>query len=448
MATIRSPLRASFSVLWKGVVLLASLTSPGAGQQVTVSRQDLQRRFPGLTTRAIPMVTRAGVDTVASQGSRITLDRKHFLAIQTGSVAEAIGGAVSAPVEAAPEIRHAAPVEATASHQPVAPVEATANQQPVGEVAPAPDAKRYALPYRYLMADGAGQGVWELRPVLQTAGPLRFDPVEREFRGSFYLAMEDTAHRSESRPLPVPVHLRVLAASDTLAPDELVFQSTNFPLKQVRLASGRAQDSVMIRIIPEFDLSGTAVWLPVEPALVIETPPRALQGLGIESAPVTVSIRGGRLTRPVTVSFDTDKGSFEPAVVTLDPDRPLAEVRVRSAGIGPASIRAFAPGLGEDRVAFSYTWPVPFLLAALLGGVLGGLAAALSGGDKGRAARDAVVRGLVLGLLAAVVYYAVGVSLLQVDVGVQRFNEAAVFAFAALAGLLGLRLAPGKAAGG
>jgi hypothetical protein len=54
--------------------------------------------------------------------------------------------------------------------------------------------------------------------------------------------------------------------------------------------------------------------------------------------------------------------------------------------------------------------------------------------------RRALTRGLVLGLLAAVIYYAIGISLLQVDLGVARFNESAVFAFAALAGLLGLRL--------
>jgi hypothetical protein len=49
-------------------------------------------------------------------------------------------------------------------------------------------------------------------------------------------------------------------------------------------------------------------------------------------------------------------------------------------------------------------------------------------------------KGTLLGLLAAVIYYAIGVSLLHVEVGVERFNEGAVFAFAALAGLTGLKL--------
>jgi hypothetical protein len=71
------------------------------------------------------------------------------------------------------------------------------------------------------------------------------------------------------------------------------------------------------------------------------------------------------------------------------------------------------------------------------------VARALVGG--GATPDDLIVGSPVtLGLLAAVAYYAVGIKLLQVQVTVERFNEAAVFAFAALAALQGLRL--GRAA--
>ena len=53
---------------------------------------------------------------------------------------------------------------------------------------------------------------------------------------------------------------------------------------------------------------------------------------------------------------------------------------------------------------------------------------------------------MLLGALAAAIYYAVGVSLIHVDLGVERFNEGAVFAFAALAGPFGLEMLPGKRA--
>jgi hypothetical protein len=192
------------------------------------------------------------------------------------------------------------------------------------------------------------------------------------------------------------------------------------------------------------------LWLPVEPGIVIESTGRTLQGLGIETAPVTISVRGVRLREPITVRLEADRGTFEPEVVTIGNDG-IGSTRIRSSGIGQARIRAFAPGFGEDAITYRFSWPLTFLLAALLGGVAGGLAAAVTKQRVTKAGlRRALTRGVVFGLLAAVIYYAIGISLLHVDIGVARFNEAAVFAFAALAGLLGLRLPEmlGKGGGG
>jgi hypothetical protein len=242
-----------------------------------------------------------------------------------------------------------------------------------------------------------------------------------------------------SRPFDVPVRLRVTADADTLAPSELEFRQTNFPLHEVQLAAAHVRDSVRIRIIPEFDLDGIEVWLPVAPSVVIETPPRRVQGFGLETATVSVSIRGARLDAPPTVRFESDRGTFEPQVATLD-EAGTGLVRIRSSGVGQAMIRAFAPGFGEDSVVFQFTFPFPFLAASLLGGVAGGVGAAASKQRVTRPGlRRALVRGLIFGLIAAVVYYAIGISLLHIDVGIARFNEGAVFALAALAGLFGIR---------
>jgi hypothetical protein len=359
-------------------------------------------------------------------GANITVDRSRFLAFRTAEVGLAEIGMLQGPVLAA---------------FPTGPREAPGDSGRVGTTTADPGSGEYiVLPWRFMTADAVGTGLWSLRPVFQLARPLRRDDAADVFRGSFYLAMEDSASRGTSKPLTVPIRLRVTTDADSLTPETLEFTQTNFPLHEVVVASARASDSVRVRIIPEFDLRGVDMWLPVEPGIVIESAGRTLAGLGIEAAPVTVSVRGARLDGPVTVRLETDRGSLEPEVITIGAEG-LATARIRSAGTGDARIRAFAPGMGEDVVTYRFTWPVAFLFAALLGGVAGGLGAAVMKKRVTRAGlRRALTRGLVLGLLAAVIYYAIGISLLQVDLGVARFNESAVFAFAALAGLLGLRL--------
>jgi hypothetical protein len=402
----------------------------GSAQRVTVSRSGLARRLPIAMDARVATVTAEGSDSLAV-GANITVDRSRFLAFRTAEGGLAELGMLQGPVLAAfPTGPRRAPSDSTQS---------VPGQ--VGTTTADPGSGEYiVLPWRFMTADAVGTGLWSLRPVFQLARPLRRDAAADVFRGSFYLAMEDSASRGTSKPLTVPIRLRVTTDADSLTPETLEFTQTNFPLHEVVVASARASDSVRVRIIPEFDLRGVDMWLPVEPGIVIESAGRTLAGLGIETAPVTVSVRGARLEGPVTVHLETDRGSLEPEVITIGAEG-LASARIRSAGTGDARIRAFAQGLGEDVVTYRFTWPVAFLLAALLGGVAGGLGAAVMKKRVTRAGlRRALTRGLVLGLLAAVIYYAIGISLLQVDLGVARFNESAVFAFAALAGLLGLRL--------
>ncbi len=298
--------------------------------------------------------------------------------------------------------------------------------------------KAVALPFRYVTPATDGELV-TLRPIYFPNRRLRYDSVAKLFRGSFYIALEDTTQPGRSRRLTAAVRLQVAADADSLRPAVLEFSHTNLPLAEVAVMSGRAQDSLRVRIIPDFDLNGVDVWLPVAPSLAFESRPARLAGLGIGSTRLTLAVRGGHLAAPARVRLEARPGTVEPEEVELGPDG-IASVRVRSAGIGPATVRAISPELGNAEIRLRFTWPWLFLLASLLGGGLGALLRYMyvRRNEDAASLQSHVITGVLSGFLAAVIYYALGVNLLDVKIDVRYLDEAAVFAFAALAGLLGM----------
>ena len=138
-------------------------------------------------------------------------------------------------------------------------------------------------------------------------------------------------------------------------------------------------------------------------------------------------------------------GELEAVQLELGPTGSGA-VTLRSAGTGEALLRASGPGLEEATATIVFVWPWVFLVAALLGGVLGGLAAAAQERRTGGSAHwgPSAFKGLLVGVVAALAWYALGVNLLSLDLGVPRQNELAVSALAALAGFFGVPRMKGR----
>jgi hypothetical protein len=139
------------------------------------------------------------------------------------------------------------------------------------------------------------------------------------------------------------------------------------------------------------------------------------------------------------VSLTSSAGELEGVQLELG-SAGSGTVRLRSSGTGEALLRATAPGLGDATTTIVFVWPWVFLLAALTGGVFGGVAAAAQERRGGGTAPwgASALKGLFVGVLAALAWYTLGVNLLNIELGVPRQNELAVSALAALAGFFGV----------
>jgi hypothetical protein len=311
---------------------------------------------------------------------------------------------------------------------------------PVNIPAGLPQLAFFALPIRLITPDATLQSTWVLRPVYKVASRMRWDAAQQVFRGALFLAIEDSLRRSESRPLPTPVRFALLTDADSIAPDQFAFEHTNLPLRRVELVARRALDSLRVQLVPDFDVAGVDVWVPVEPALRIETTPRRIAGWGLGAARVVVHMIGATPDTSRSASVIAFQGELDAIDIAFG-RAGTATTQLRSQGGGTATLMAGAPGFGEATTTIDFVLPWLFIVAAMLGGVAGGILAALQTDRKEGARRawgEYALKGVLAGVIGAVAWYGLGVNLLQFDLGVPRQNEFAVFALAALIGFFGI----------
>jgi hypothetical protein len=380
-----------------------------AGARV-ITRADLPPAFrQQLPHASVARVSPAGVDTVAA-APQVVLRPGELLAVRTG-------------------------------------VAATAIAHPAGASPVSPTDTAYRLPFTYLGLDREATTPAAYRPIFVTQGPLRYHAEGDDFVGSFLLGLQDTARPASSSEITAPVRMRFAGDADSIAPDSVVLRQTNTQMERIRVFSQGSLDSLRVLLVPAFDPRGVDVWLKVQPALAFEQTPGSIQGLGVEGATLVVGTRGTRSSDSMLVTLSASRGSLESNRVVVTEGG--AVVKLRSAGLGPATISARAPGWSPAQVTIAYRWPVTFLLAALLGGLLGGLVAyAHAKRRRTTSVGQFLLKGIGVGLLVCVVYFGVGINLLQFDIQVQFFNELVVFALAALAAAFGIPAFSPRPAGG
>lgn len=299
-----------------------------------------------------------------------------------------------------------------------------------------------ALPERFV-GFGVDSDVAYLRPAFLAQGQLRYDVHSQYFRGAISVGLEDTVQRTVQRKLAGGIHFQFGGTDvDSVSPGGIDVDHTNLPLAAIAVLVRNPADSVQLRIITAADVNGTNVWLRAVPALDFGRLHPDAQGFGLERIPTAVSILGTRRTTPIKVKLTADHGTIEPQVIMLGSGRDTT-VLWNTGRLGIATIQATADEIGADigYASVNFAFPFIFLTAAVLGGAAGAALKQLGGGGGGKSMGRVLATGILAGVVAAAIYCAIDVSILPIPVNVPFFNEGAVFALAALAGLLGIRLA-------
>lgn len=392
----------------QSLVLVAALGASGCcstvlagqGNARVITRAELPPVFRQQLSRGeISRVSPAGIDTVVA-APQVVLRPGELLAVRTGATATAIP------------------------------------RQPGGDPASTNDSV-YRLPFTYLGLDREASAPATYRPIFVSEGPLRYRHTADVFEGTFLLGLQDSARPTATRDITASVRMRFAGDADSIAPDSVVLRQTNAQMERIRVFSQGSVDSLRVLIVPPFAPGGVNVWLPIQPALAFEQTPSGIQGWGVEGATLVVGTRGTQSRDSTLVTLSVSRGSLETNRIVVTQGG--AVVKLRSAGLGPATVSARAPGWSPAQVTIRYQLPIMFLGAALLGGVLGGIVAYSNARRRSTALlRRFVVKGIVVGLLTCVAYFGVGINLLQFNVQIQFFNELVVFALAAIAGAFGI----------
>jgi hypothetical protein len=301
--------------------------------------------------------------------------------------------------------------------------------------------QRFELPIT-MIGVGPKGGVLNLAAVVEVAGGgFRLRRDAGGYEGQIFVGIEDKDNPAGRPLLGRKVQFLVTADADSVKPDTLEIGHANLPYKPVVIETTRPGDAVTVRIRPDFDQKAFEIALKItRPQLTIAAMPPSVQGLGLETTDLRVSVVGAVVPEGVPVSVTADGGRLSSTDPVLSAGG-TATTSLRSVGLGKATVRAshpfFEPSTPEE-VTFLFPWA--FAIAVTLGGAIGGVLR--YGIPKRRKGKRVDVRPLlwhgVFGVLTGLVVaaaYAVGINLLNVEPSATA-GEALVFVLAALGALI------------
>lgn len=175
----------------------------------------------------------------------------------------------------------------------------------------------------------------------------------------------------------------------------------------------------------------------VEPAIVLTTPREKIQGLGVQTIPVHVSLKGvTSYDPPVNITVASSRGNVENAHVILADGNPK-EVRIRSENIGKFNLVVINSNFRSNSIEIESVFPWLFFVLSILGGLIGSLAKSLN--KTGTVAVKALVIGSIYGLIIATAYWGLGINLSVIKFDINGINEIMVLALGLVAGYFGIK---------
>ena len=302
----------------------------------------------------------------------------------------------------------------------------TSNNESDGVTSEGKRIKGLVLPELYV-----GRVVGDDRPVLfqifiDTIQPMTYDGLNKKYTGQFSITLvEDSKETLEGMVLEKPVGIEISSGSGRVKflPSYIRIDHTNLPSSSIRVVDSSANNPLSILVKTDFKLNGYLIYLKKEQLLMIKTPSKSIQGLGVQAIPITASLEGYTKNDSVNVTFSIDKGSVDPLNLYISENRP-GTVFLRSEGVGLATLTASANGFLDDQRIFTYIFPWMFILFSMVGGIFGALVR--YGMNKaGKGLLSMLWLGSITGFVGAILYYVLGIELFTITFS-KSLNEFAV----------------------
>lgn len=257
----------------------------------------------------------------------------------------------------------------------------------------------------------------------------------------FVMLLDDSETELRRRELVEPHPVEFITSRHTLLEPVIVqFTHTNMPLQRVNVTDKSPHNPVLVRMINPLNLEGDSIFLPKESLIRIDTPPRALQGLGVQSIPISISLLNYLEEDSVRVTLTATMGTI-PGHVYVSRDKP-GRVLLRSESTGKSIITARADNFHETTTDFEFVLPVLFVLLTLIGGIIGGVLKHLLNPAK-KMIWNHMLQGALAGFVVAILYYIIGLTdifTFNVDAGAIYFNEFSYLGIAVLGSLFWVQI--------
>jgi hypothetical protein len=289
---------------------------------------------------------------------------------------------------------------------------------------------RKEIPILFTGTGGAGQQLNLIVVVEADQLGLRMNPSGDAYEGTLRVGVDDVSQPGTQVALAPGTRLEVFADNANVNPPDLAVPNAGYPYPRVTLESRAPTDSVRITIRATFRKEPIVTSVPVIRPKVVLNGPRHLDGLGVGSAPMTLTVGPDAGNRLRQVSLVPSMGALDSASVLTSPGR-FATVHYRSAKLGRDEVSASSDPLAQAVWPIELDFPWAFFLAALLGGTAGALVLALL---RKRKSTDSTVRHLLAGILMGAIVaaaYVLGLNLTAVPLQPQN-NEFAVAVIAAI----------------
>lgn len=290
------------------------------------------------------------------------------------------------------------------------------------------------LPEKYIAAGNSRNKPVIFNILVDTITPLKYDATNKNYKGSLsIILLEDSADVSLQKKLITSVQIEVTTGSGAVVnPSNIQIDHTNLPSTVIQITDNSMSNPLPVHIRTSSNPAGYRVHLNKEARLSIETPARSIQGLGIQTIPINISIQNYGGSGAVNVSVDVNKGSVSPNKIQLKKDS-SSTVMLTSESIGEAILQVTANGISGDQKTYKFSFPWIFLLFTIIGSFLGAWVKHITNKGKKNFGRT-IGLGILTGFIFAILYYVLGIELFSIK---SKFliNEFAVLGISFLGAL-------------